>query len=308
MKKTNFFNAKTLAMVACVSLMFTSCDEENFSVTPVDPTDPTELPDASVIVSATTVDIKNSKELDATYSLTFPYTVQAGADGAVAATTLKDVTSSVEGYYTITKDIKIPAVAKGHMVYIPTVFYTSATDADATVSEPALSPEAPVVGTVTEGAITGYEAGKTNVVSIETPVGYKLADYAAVEKEINALSYANGRAATNEAEVMARVKEALKNLAQSFKTFKTESVLFDLYIPANTASIKTTVTPVLQKGIVELSTTQDGKTWTVEAEVEIVEYCRYSVVLTDGEGHSHAGHIGHGHGNGNNAGGGAGGK
>ena len=56
MKKTNFFNAKTLAMVACVSLMFTSCDEENFSVTPVDPTDPTELPDASVIVSATTVD------------------------------------------------------------------------------------------------------------------------------------------------------------------------------------------------------------------------------------------------------------
>ena len=308
MKKTNFFSAKALAMVACVSLMFTSCDEENFSVTPVDPTDPTELPDASVIVSATTVDIKNSKDLDATYSLTFPYTVQAGADGAVAATTLEDVTSSVEGYYTITKDIKIPAVAKGHMVYIPTVFYTSATDADATVSEPTLSPEAPVVGTKTEGAITGYEAGKTNVVSIETPVGYKLADYAAVEKEINALSYANGRAATNEAEVMARVKEALKNLAQSFKTFKTEPMLFDLFIPENTASINTTVTPVLQKGIVELSTTQDGKTWTIEAEVEIVAYCRYSVVLTDGEGHSHAGHVGHGHGNGNNAGGGSDGK
>ena len=251
MKKTNFFSAKALAMVACVSLMFTSCDEENFSVTPVDPTDPTELPDASVIVSATTVDIKNSKELDATYSLTFPYTVQAGADGAVAATTLEDVTSSVEGYYTITKDIKIPAVAKGHMVYIPTVFYTSATDADATVSEPTLSPETPEVGTETVGAITDYVAGKTNVVSIETPVGYKLADYAAVEKEINALSYANGRAATDEAEVMARVKEALKNLAQSFKTFKTEPMLFDLFIPENTASIKTTVTPVLQKGIVE---------------------------------------------------------
>ena len=209
MKKTNFFSAKALAMVACVSLMFTSCDEENFSVTPVDPT---ELPDASVIVSATTVDIKNSKELDATYSLTFPYTVKTEADGTVAATTLEDVTSSVEGYYTITKDIKIPAVAKGHMVYIPTIFYTSATDADATVSEPTLSPETPVVGTKTEGDITGYEVGKTNVVSIETPVGYKLADYAAVEKEINALSYANGRAATDEAEVMARVKEALKNL------------------------------------------------------------------------------------------------
>ena len=54
MKKTNFFSAKTLAMVACVSLMFTSCDEENFSVTPVDPTDPTELPDASVIVDKET--------------------------------------------------------------------------------------------------------------------------------------------------------------------------------------------------------------------------------------------------------------
>ena len=307
MKKTNFFSAKALAMVACVSLMFTSCDEENFSVTPVDPTDPTELPDASVVVSVTTVDIKNRKELDATYSLSFPYTVQAGADGAVAATTLEDVTSSVEGYYTITKDIKIPAVAKGHMVYIPTVFYTSATDDDATVSEPTLIPGSPA-GTEIVDAITDYEAGKTNVVSFETPVGYKLADYAAVEKEINALSYADGRAATDEAEVMARVKEALKNLAQSFKTFKTKPMLFDLFIPENTASIKTTVTPVLQKGIVELSTTQDGKTWTIEAEVEIVAYCRYSVVLTDGEGHSHAGHLGHGNGNGNNAGGGEGGR
>jgi hypothetical protein len=57
------------------------------------------------------------------------------------------------------------------MVYIPTVFYTSATDADATVSEPTLSPETPEVGTETVGAITDYEAGKTNVVSIETPVG-----------------------------------------------------------------------------------------------------------------------------------------
>ena len=307
MKKTNFFSAKALAMVACVSLMFTSCEEENFSVTPVDPTDPTELPDASVIVSATTVDIKNSKELDATYSLTFPYTVQAGADGAVAATTLKDVTSSVEGYYTITKDIKIPAVAKGHMVYIPTVFYTSATDADATASEPVATGDAAASEEETS-AITNFEAGKTNVISIPVPAGYKLADYAAVENDINALSYANGRAASEEAEIMARVKEALKNLAQSLKDFNTQSIAVSIKIPEYIESIKAEVTPYIKKGTIELSTTQNGKTWTIEAEVEIVDYCSYTVVLTDGEGHSHAGHIGHGHGNGNNAGGGSAGK
>lgn len=304
MKKVNFFSAKTLAAVAFASLMFTSCDQENFSVTPVDPQKPTELANASAIVSATTVDANNSVELNATYSVNMPYSATPQADGTIAAETL-NVTSTVEGYYTTNKAINIPAVAKGQMVYIPAVFYTSALDANATISNIEKA-ETPTEGTksVTEAEFT---AGKVNDFIVDVPFGIKITNLDEVLAEIEALTYADGRA-LSEDQIMESVKHALKTLANNYAEFQTKKHKFSAYVPDKIAKVFITVTPFTKKGKMMLETTQEGKTWSVEADIEEVEYNNIMMTCEDDKGHSHIGHIGHGHGAGSNAGGGSAGK
>ena len=309
MKKVNFFSAKTLAAVAFASLMFTSCDQENFSVTPVDPQKPTELADASAIVSATTVDANNSVELNATYTkggeaFSFPYKATA-TNGVIAGETL-DIKSAVEGYYTTEKNIEIPAVAKGQMIYIPAVFYTSALDEEATHKFEGLNDNVVTEGTAIKSS-PAFEAGKTNTFTVDVPYGVRITNLQAVLDAIDALTYADGRALT-ESQIMESVKYALKKLANSFADFKYKEHTFKAFIPNMTSVIEITVTPFTNKGKMILSTTQEGKTWEVEAEVEEVVYNNIGLISYDDKGHSHVGHIGHGHGAGENAGGGSAGK
>ena len=305
MKKVNFFSAKTLAAVAFASLMFTSCDQENFSVTPVDPQKPTELANASAIVSATTVDANNSVELNATYSVNMPYSATPQADGTIAAETL-NVTSTVEGYYTTEKNIEIPAVAKGQMIYIPAVFYTSALDAEATYEFEGLDDNVATEGTAIKSS-PAFTAGIENTFTVDAPYGVRITNLDAVLAEIDALTYADGRALT-ENQIMESVKYTLKKLANNFADFKYTEHTFKAYIPEKTSVIEITVTPFTNKGKMMLSTTQEGKTWEVEAEIEEVVYNNIGLISYDDKGHSHVGHIGHGHGAGENAGGGSAGK
>ena len=312
MKKVNFFSAKTLAAVAFASLMFTSCDQENFSVTPVDPvdpTDPTVLADAAAIVSATTVDANNSIELNATYTkggeaFSFPYKATA-TNGVIAGETL-NIKSAVEGYYTTEKNIEIPAVAKGQMIYIPAVFYTSALDAEANYDYK-LAPVA-TEGTVAKTSPT-FTAGKENTFTVDVPSGMRIINLDEVLEKIDALTYAEGRALT-ESQIMENVKHALKDLANKFADFSYTEYTFKAFIPDMTASVEITVTPFTKKGTMTLSTTPEegGKTWSVEAEIEEVVYNNIQLAAIDDKGHSHIGHIGHGHGAGSNAGGGSAGK
>ena len=311
MKKVNFFSAKTLAAVAFASLMFTSCDQENFSVTPVDPVDPadpTVLADAAAIVSATTVDANNSIELNATYTkdgaaFNFPYKATA-TNGVIAGETL-NIKSTVEGYYTTEKNIEIPAVAKGQMIYIPAVFYTSALDGEAQ-SEVKEMATVPTKGTAI-ATTPDFTAGKENSFTVEVPYGVRIVNLEDVLAEIDALTYADGRA-LSENQIMENVKYALKKLANNFADFNYTEHTFKAYIPEKTAEVSITVIPFTNKGKMMLSTTQEGKTWSVEADIEEVVYNNIALSCIDDKGHGHMGHIGHGHGAGANAGGGSAGK
>lgn len=309
MKKVNFFSAKTLAAVAFASLMFTSCDQENFSVTPVDPQKPTELADASAIVSATTVDANNSVELNATYTkggeaFSFPYKATA-TNGVIAGETL-DIKSTVEGYYTTEKNIEIPAVAKGQMIYIPAVFYTSALNDKATYEFEGLNDNVVTEGTAIKSS-PAFTAGIENTFTVDVPYGVRITNLQDVLDAIDALTYADGRALT-ESQIMESVKYALKKKANNFADFMYTEHTFKAYIPDNTSVIEITVTPFTNKGKMMLSTTQEGKTWSVEADIEEVVYNNIGLISYDDKGHSHVGHIGHGHGASSNAGGGSAGK
>lgn len=316
MKKVNFFSAKTLAAVAFASLMFTSCDQENFSVTPVDPvkpTDPTVLADAAAIVSATTVDANNSIELNATYTkdgaaFNFPYKATA-TNGVIAGETL-NIKSTVEGYFTTEKSIEIPAVAKGQMIYIPAVFYTSSLeDADENAIKSTEITEIAKVPTEGTAISTSPEftAGKENPFTVNVPYGIRITNMEDVLAAIEALTYADGRA-LSENQIMESVKYALKKLANNFADFNYTEHTFKAYIPEKTAEVSITVTPFTNKGKMMLSTTQEGKTWSVEADIEEVVYNNIELSCIDEKGHGHIGHIGHGHGAGANAGGGSAGK
>lgn len=306
MKRTNFFGAKTLVAVALASFMFTSCEEESMVI---NPSKPTELAAASAVVSATTIDAATGVEIEATYNMAMPYTVAADANGNIAATSL-ELVASAEGYYNATKTVAVPAVAKGQMVYIPTTLYATATEAETVVENPTI--EETITDKVKDvQAIEDFTAGKTNAITVNVPYGYRISNLEEVLAEIEGLTYADGRALT-ETDVMEVVKANLKKLAESMAEFKTKEYTVDVYVPEGTAKVSATVTAHVAEGTITLSTTQntpDGKkTWSVEAEVEEVQYNDILIEYIDEEGHSHAGHAAY-HGNGGaNAGGGVAGK
>ena len=304
MKRTNVFGAKTLVAVALASFMFTSCEEESMVI---NPSKPTELAAASAVVSATTIDAATGVEIEATYNMAMPYTVAADANGNIAATSL-ELVASAEGYYNATKTVAVPAVAKGQMVYIPTTLYATATEAETVVENPTI--EETITDKVKDvQAIEDFTAGKTNAITVNVPYGYRISNLEEVLAAIDELTYADGRALT-ETDVMEVVKANLKKLAESMAEFKTKEYTVDVYVPEGTAKVSATVTAHVAEGTITLSTTQntpDGKkTWSVEAEVEEVQYNDILIEYIDEAGHSHAGHASHG--NSANAGGGVAGK
>ena len=305
MKKTNFFGAKTLVAVALTSLMFTSCEDESMVI---NPQKPTELPAASAVVNAITIDAATGMEINATYNVAMPYSVAADASGNIAATSV-DLVASAEGYYDATKAVAVPAVAKGQMVYIPTTLYATAIEAEVSVENPTI--DETIADKIKDvQAIDDFTAGKSNTITVNVPYGYRITNMEEVLADIEALTYADGRALTEES-VMAVVKENLKKLAESMAEFKTKEHTIDIFIPDGTAKVNATVTAHVAEGVITLSTTQMGvdgakKTWSVEAKVEEVQYNDILIEFIDEDGHSHAGHAGHG--NSANAGGGEGGK
>lgn len=123
MKKKIFLsgvNAKlALAAVALTSVMFTSCEKEEFNVAPV------ELDPASATVAITVYDLSDGSIINGA-SITEngaaitsnPFVIEAGSDGKIAATTrtfaaTKDEYLSGEGQATV------PALNKGQFALIP---------------------------------------------------------------------------------------------------------------------------------------------------------------------------------------------
>ena len=123
MKKKFFLsgvNAKlALAAVALTSVMFTSCEKEEFNVAPV------ELDPASATVAITVYDLSDGSIINGA-SITEngaaitsnPFVIEAGSDGKIAAATrtfaaTKDEYLSGEGQATV------PALNKGQFALIP---------------------------------------------------------------------------------------------------------------------------------------------------------------------------------------------
>ena len=228
MKKTNFFGAKTLVAVALTSFMFTSCEEESMVI---NPQKPTELPAASAVVNAITIDAATGMEINATYNVAMPYSVAADASGNIAATSV-DLVASAEGYYDATKAVAVPAVAKGQMVYIPTTLYATAIEAEVSVENPTI--DETIADKIKDvQAIDDFTAGKSNTLTVNVPYGYRITNMEEVLADIEALTYADGRALTEES-VMAVVKENLKKLAESMAEFKTKEHTIDIFIPDGT--------------------------------------------------------------------------
>ncbi len=86
MKKKSFLsgvNAKLALAVALTSVMFTSCEKEEFNVAPV------ELDPASATIAVTVYDLGDRSIITEGLNITGDTEVKAGADGKIAPETRK---------------------------------------------------------------------------------------------------------------------------------------------------------------------------------------------------------------------------
>lgn len=291
MKKKSFLSGISaklaLAAVALTTVVFTSCEKEEFNVAPV------ELPNASATIAVTVYSLDNGSVLQ-----TSTETITASADGTIAAQTKTISAPSIEGYLPgndIT--VAIPALSKGQFALIPANIYlqselgaakTPVVTEDKVTSDTPQSPE-PSEYTNT----TGKEEIKT--VSYNAIRGQVVENLDEINKFIDVYVPVS-RAAFSNVEINA----ILKALVKSYNTgFKTEPATATVVIPANTTL---TIIPTTAMNMTEctITTTIEGTLYTIpNVQIKKAGATTFTTSTND---------HGHGHGNNGNAGGGAGGK
>ena len=302
MKKKIFLsgvNAKlALAAVALTSVMFTSCEKEEFNVAPV------ELDPASATVAITVYDLSDGSIINGA-SITEngaaitsnPFVIEAGSDGKIAAATrtfaaTKDEYLSGEGQATV------PALNKGQFALIPvSIFLQQELNAaeDVVVDQDE--------ETITPSEVGGEQKGGENTSSKEkkmdlpytAKVGQEVTNIAAVNASIDAMPITRGLSDDE-------VKKVLKALVKSYSPGITDvTYTKKVTVPAYTiVTLKTTTEYETSDNTI--STVVDGKLYTIpNVKIKKVVKTVVDPVFTSTE-HGH----GHGHGNGNNAGGGDG--
>lgn len=118
MKKKSFLSgigAKlALAAVALTTVVFTSCEKEEFNVEPI------EQAPASATIFATVYDQTTGENLG-----TATTTIAAGENGAIAKQKVTVICpfSSAKYLPVASIDVEVPEVAKGQMILIPVTFY-----------------------------------------------------------------------------------------------------------------------------------------------------------------------------------------
>ena len=291
MKKKSFLSrlgAKmALAAVALTSVVFTSCEKEEFNFAPV------EQPNASatIIIKATSL-----KTGDILYTET--ETVAPGADGTIAAGTKTISARELEGYLPV-KDITvtIPAVAKGQSIILQADFFYQA------ISDAAEYPEISVGETIkkeeeataSEEVTNNEDKAKEMEVSYTYLTGQEIENLAEVNKYIDEMVIS--RAMTD-----ADIRTVLKELVKSYNTgIKSETATKTILVPAFTTVTLKPVTEMITS-ICTINATIEGNAYSVP-NVKIKKAGTVTVEQKeDSIGHDHD------HGNSDNAGGGAGGK
>lgn len=291
MKKKSFLSGISaklaLAAVALTTVVFTSCEKEEFNVEPI------ELPNASATIAVTVYSLDNGSVLQSSTE-----TVAAGADGTIAAQTKTIPAPSIAGYLPgqdIT--VAIPALAKGQFALIPANIYLQSelgAAKDPVVTEDEVqkdTPQSPETSEYTNS--TGKDEIRT--VTYNAIRGQVIENLDEVNEYIDIYVPAASRAISN-----ADINAILKALIKSYNTgFKEEPATATITIPANT-TIKIIPTTSMNKTVCTISTTIDGTLYTVP-NVQMIK-AGATTYTTSTTSHDH------GHGDNGNSGGGAGGK
>lgn len=289
MKKKSFLSgigAKlALAAVALTTVVFTSCEKEEFNVEPI------ELSPASASILAIVYDQTTGEVLG-----TQPTTIPVGEDGTIAKQTVTVTCPTIENaasYLPVSSiEIEVPKVGKGQIVLIPVNFYalkiTSAAQ-NITTSKDEVKPAMPETNKTSEEYIG---IGKPQIVDYDALVGTKVLNKTEVYANIETL--VNSRAMSNE-----NIIAVLKALVNSYDNMNTKKIQIEVNMPAGTTFVfkpETSMTTYTMS----LTATVDGAEYIIP-NMKMQEAGATNANL---EILSH----GHGHGDSGNAGGGAGGK
>ena len=302
MKKKSFLSGVSaklaLAAVALTSVMFTSCEKEEFNVAPV------EQADASAKISITVYDLSDGSIItDATVTNQEGTPVQgfvevaAGADGKIAYDT-KIFTATKPGYLSGVGQAVIPALNKGQFAIIPvSIYLQKEVDAakDVAVNE---DPSTVVITPVDKSETVSKEAG-------EEPVSFdyefEAEDGQQVTNTKKVIEWIDTNHPVTKALSDAEVNKVLKALVNSLNSgIEKKKFVETIKIYPYTKLVSVDIVTKYKTSNNTISTMVDGTLYTIpDVQIRKVE----SVVATPNIisiGHGH----GHGHGDGNNAGGG----
>lgn len=293
MKKKSFLSGISaklaLAAVALTTVVFTSCEKEEFNVEPV------ELSPASATIVATVYDLTTGEVL---VPQTIVETVAAGADGTIAATTkpINCPSFSNADYLPVEAiTVAIPQLAKGQFALIPVNFYAQKVVSAAknvTVSEDPTTIKPEEVKN-TPSVYGPYEVNTPVEIEFAAKVGSEVVNIEAINSYIETL--VNSRAMSNE-----NIIKVLKAVVGTYNTgIKTEIQKEKKVIPAQTTVTFSPVTTIIES-VVTITATVDGVEYTIP-NVQLRK-AGATVVFVSSAGHDH------GHGDNSNSGGGAGGK
>lgn len=279
-----------LAAVALTSVMFTSCEKEEFNVAPV------ELDPASATITVTVYDMSDGSIItDA--NVAGDFAVNPGADGKIAATE-RTFTATKDGYLSGEGVAKVPALNKGQFALVPvSIYLQKLADAAQPVGEDKVE-ETAKVDEVPDSQEAGENTGdepKSMDLEYTAKVGQEVVNLAEVEKSIEAM-------AVTKALSDGEVKKVLKAFVGSYNTgIKDVTYTKTVMVPAKSIVTLEVVTEY-ETADYTITAKVDGKEYSIP-NVRIKKVIANSVtpVFTSTD-HGH----GHGHGNGDNAGGGAG--
>lgn len=293
MKKKCFFSGISaklaLAAVALTTVMFTSCDEEEFNVEPI------ETAPASAQIVATVYDQTTGVILG-----TQSTSITAGADGTIAATTVTVNCPSFnsEGYLPVASTtVSVPSLSKGQFALIPVSFYALKVASAAQNISVTENPGSEVEKKQATGVLTygPYDVNTTVTVEYEAWVGQEITNISAVNSKIDALV---GRSLSS-----SDIAAVLKSVVASYNTgLKKETKTQKVEIPLQTTVTFSPVSTIIESTI-SIKATVDGTEYTIND----VQLRKAGETVVTAAYESHAGHD-HGHGDSGQAGGGAGGK
>lgn len=290
MKKKSFLSGISaklaLAAVALTTVVFTSCEKEEFNVEPI------EQAPASATIFATVYDQTTGENLG-----TQTTTIAAGENGAITShsVTVACPFSSADYLPVASIEVTVPDVAKGQMILIPVTFYaqkitSAAQNVNVSKDEESIKPATAEKNKTSKEYIG---TGKPQEVEYEALVGTEILNKKEIYTYIETL--VNSRAMSNDG-----VVKVLKALVDTYDNMGPKTIKTEVTIAEGATFVFKPVTPMTEY-VMSISATVDNVIYTIP-NVKVKEAGTTDAGL-DILSHGHDAH-----GNSGNAGGGAGGK